>query len=117
MSDPEKSGNFNEASENELSPAAAAAIGKARRSAGFAMGIMLLGFMAVGLAIVYRVMRDAPPPSVAETVILPSGADVISATSGDGAIQVTYRANGATALAIFDSRTGELRQTVVIKAE
>ncbi|SFV27311.1 hypothetical protein SAMN05216456_0248 [Devosia crocina] len=75
------------------------------------MGIMLLGFMAVGLAIVYRVMRDAPPPTIAAEVVIPPGADVVSALSVDGTIQVTYRAGGAILLSVFDAGTGELRQT------
>lgn len=105
------------ADEKELSPEATAAIGKARRSAGFAMGIMLLGFMAVGLAIVYRVMRDAPPPTIAASVSVPAGAEVLSALSVDGTIQVTYRAGSAVMLAVFDSGSGELTQTTEIAAQ
>jgi hypothetical protein len=117
MSDPDKSGNSPLPDERELTPEANAAIGKARRSAGFAMGIMLLGFMAVGVAIVYRVMRDAPPPTIASTVTVPAGSEVVSALSTDGTIQVTYRAGSAVMLAIFDAKTGELRQTTTIAAE
>ncbi len=81
------------------------------------MGIMLLGFMAVGFAIVYRVMRDAPPPTIAETVAIPAGAQVLSSLSVDGTIQVTYNAGGAVMLAVFDASTGELRQTTAITVE
>lgn len=81
------------------------------------MGIMLLGFMAVGFAIVYRVMRDAPPPTIAETVAIPAGAEVLSALSVDGTIQVTYNAGGAVMLSVFDAKTGELRQTTAIAGQ
>ncbi|MGV3575434.1 MAG: DUF6476 family protein [Devosia sp.] len=117
MNDPEKSDNTAFADEKALSPEATAAIGKARRSAGFAMGIMLLGFMAVGFAIVYRVMRDAPPPTIAATVSVPVGSEVVSALTVDGTIQVTYRAGGAVMLSVFDAKTGELRQTTEIAAQ
>ena len=87
---------------------------KARRSFGISIGILLLGFMAIGFALVYRVMRDAPPPAVAERVVLPSGAEVISAVVSEGAINVTYKASGATTLALFDQATGELTRSVVL---
>ena len=100
-----------------MTPEAAAAIGKARRSAGFAMGIMLLGFMAIGVAVVYRLMRDAPPPTIAASVSIPPGAEVVSALTTDGTIQVTYRAGGAVMLSVFDAKTGELRQSTEIAAQ
>ncbi len=91
-------------------------LGKARRSFGISIGILLLGFMAIGFALVYRVMRDAPPPVTAESVSIPSGAEVVSALTVDGQVQVTYRLDGATALAVFDATTGESLRTVAITA-
>lgn len=111
------SGNKPASAETEVSPEAAAVIGKARRSAGFAMGIMLLGFMAIGVAVVYRLMRDAPPPTIAASVSVPPGSEVVSALTVDGTIQVTYRAGGAVMLSVFDSKTGELRQSTEIAAQ
>ncbi|KKB75998.1 hypothetical protein VW35_19920 [Devosia soli] len=81
------------------------------------MGIMLLGFMAIGVAVVYRLMRDAPPPTIAASVSVPAGSEVVSALSVDGTIQVTYIAGGAVMLALFDAETGELRQTTAISAQ
>lgn len=92
-------------------------LGKARRSFGISIGILLLGFMTIGIALVYRVMRDAPPPAVAETVLVPTGAEVVSAVVNEGAINVTYRLDGATTLALFDQTTGQLTRSVVIGAE
>ena len=89
-------------------------LGKARRSFGISIGILLLGFMAIGIALVYRVMRDAPPPAVAENVVLPAGAQVVSAVVNEGAINVTYSVGGVTTLALFDQTTGELTRSVVI---
>lgn len=92
-------------------------LGKARRSFAVSMGILLLGFMAIGFALVYRVMRDSPPPAVAESVSIPAGAEVISALSTDGTIQVTFAAGGATMLNVYDAETGELQRSVQIGAE
>ena len=87
---------------------------KARRSFGISIGILLLGFMAIGFALVYRVMRDAPPPTVADTITLPACASVVSALVNEGAINVTYTIGGVTTLALFYQATGELVRTVVI---
>jgi len=91
-------------------------LGKARRSFGISIGILLLGFMAIGFALVYRVLRDAPPPPVAEVVSVPAGAEVVSAVVAEGAITVTYRLNGTVVMALFNQETGELTRSVEIKA-
>ena len=57
---------------------------KARRSFAISIGVLLLGFMAIGFALVYRAMRDTPPPAVAESVALPAGAEVVSALVSEG---------------------------------
>ncbi|WP_224703436.1 DUF6476 family protein [Devosia aquimaris] len=89
-------------------------LGKARRSFGISIGILLLGFMAIGVALVYRVMRDAPPPPTAEAIALPAGATVISSQLSDGAINVTYALDGQTVLALFDPATGTLTRSIAI---
>jgi len=100
-----------------LTPEAIAMLGKARRSFGISIGILLLGFMAIGVALVYRVMRDAPPPAMVGAVELPAGAAVVSALVNDGAINVTYVVGGVTTLALFDQTTGELTRSVVLGVE
>ncbi|MBJ3786967.1 DUF6476 family protein [Devosia sediminis] len=115
MSNPET--NPPGSTDTELTPEAMAMLGKARRSFAVSMGILLLGFMAIGVALVYRVMRDSPPPSVAESVAVPQGAEVISAINTDGTIQVTFSAGGATLLNIYDAGTGELERSVTIGVE
>jgi hypothetical protein len=115
MSNPET--NRPDPADTELSPEAKAMLGKARRSFAVSMGILLLGFMAIGFALVYRVMRDSPPPATAESVSIPAGAEVLSALTLDGTVQVTFSAGGATMLNIYDAGTGELERSVQIGAE
>jgi hypothetical protein len=108
--------------EQELSPEARAALAKARRSFGISMGILLAGFMAIGLALVYRITRDAPPaqpeaPQLAAELSLPAGAQILSALVSDGVVNVTYRLDTNTVLALFDPETGELTATVQIVTE
>ena len=76
--------------------------------------MLLLGFMAIGFALVYRAMRDTPPPAVAESVVLPAGAQVVSAVVSEGAINVTYTVGGVTTLALFDQASGVMTREVVI---
>jgi hypothetical protein len=114
MSDPNETGPRGPKADEPLSPEALAMFSKARRSFGISIGILLLGFMAIGFALVYRVMRDAPPPAMAETVALPAGAEVVSALVNEGTINVTYTINGVTTLALFDQASGELTRQVVI---
>lgn len=87
---------------------------KARRSFAISIGVLLLGFMAIGFALVYRAMRDTPPPALAESVVLPAGAEVVSALVSEGAINVTYTVDGVTTLALFDQATGEVTREVVL---
>jgi hypothetical protein len=116
MSDPQNSGPDGPDADAPLSPEAKAILKKARRSFGISIGILLLGFIAIGFALVYRVMRDSPPPEVAASVTMPAGAEVISAMVADGTVNVTYRIGGAVTLALYDQKTGELTRTVEITA-
>lgn len=90
---------------------------RARRSFGVSVGILLLGFMAIAFALVYRVMRDAPPPAVAETVSVPAGAEVVSALVADGTVNVTYVIDGETVLALYDGANGELVRRIGIESD
>jgi hypothetical protein len=116
MSDPQNTEPEGAKTDAPLSPEALAMFGKARRSFGISIGILLLGFMAIGFALVYRVMRDAPPPQMAAAINLPLDAEVISAVVADGAVNVTYRIGGAVTLGMYDTKTGELIRTMVIGA-
>lgn len=90
---------------------------RARRSFGVSVGILLLGFMAIAFALVYRVMRDAPPPAVAESVAVPAGAEVVSALVMDGTVNVTYVLDGLTVLALYDAANGEFVRRIDIESE
>ena len=74
------------------------------------MMVLLLGFIAIGGALVYRAMRDDSPATdryALESVTLPSGASVISTSAGDGLVTITYRLDDETQVRILDGTTGE----------
>jgi hypothetical protein len=100
-----------------LTPEGLALLGRARRSFGISIGILLLGFMAITLALVYRVMRDAPPPAMVAEVALPSGSEIVSSMIVDGVLNVTYRVGDDVTLALFHAETGEARGSISLGAE
>ncbi|QQR39620.1 DUF6476 family protein [Devosia rhizoryzae] len=114
MSNPEPN---RPAAAEELTPEARVMLGRARRSFGISIGILLLGFMAIGFALVYRVMRDRPAPSVAESISLPFHFEAVSAILIDNTIQVTTRDGNSAMLNIFNAETGELISSVNINSD
>ncbi|MEO5807567.1 DUF6476 family protein [Devosia sp.] len=117
MSDPNQNEPVEANKVEPLSPEAQAMFAKARRSFGISIGILLLGFMAIGFALVYRVMRDKPPAEMAAEVSLPAGAEILSSVVSDGMVNVTHRENGVVSLSLFDQGTGALVRSIELVAK
>jgi len=106
-----------------LTPEARALIARARRSFLFSIGLLLLGLLAVGGAIVYKSTQGSgtAPVSGGEyalaAVKVPSGAQVISAVASGGQVSVTYKNGATTSIRIFDGKTGELVREVPVIGE
>ena len=100
-----------------------ALIGRARRSFLFSIGLLILGLIAVGGAIVYKSTQGGGPSvaSGADYVIaalkIPDGAQVISAVAADGKLTVTYKAGLVTSVRIFDGRSGEMIREIPVLSE
>ncbi len=108
MSDPRVSA---QPEAQELTPEARDVLKRARRSFTVSMALLLVGFIAIGGALVYRATRDAPAASAefaAEALRLPQGAEVVSATAADGSVTVTYRLGPATQIRVFDGGSGAM---------
>ena len=112
MSDPQS---------NDLNPEARAIIGRARKSFLFSIGLLIVGFIAIGGALVYRSSQSGGGSSGAEYVIasmkIPTGAEVISAVAADGKVTVTYRAGLMTSVRIYDGKTGEMVREIPVLSE
>ena len=112
MSDPQS---------NDLNPEARAIIGRARKSFLFSIGLLIVGFIAIGGALVYRASQSSSGSSGAEYVIaamkIPAGASVISAVAADGKVTVTYKAGLMTSVRIFDGKTGEMIREIPVLSE
>jgi hypothetical protein len=115
MSDPNSA-------EAPLTPEARALISRARRSFLFSIGLLLIGLLAVGGAIVYKSTQGgAPAASGADYVIaalkIPKDAQVVSAVAADGKITVTFKAGLMTTVRIFDGKTGEMIREIPVVSE
>jgi hypothetical protein len=118
MSDPKTS-----PSDQEMTPEARAIIGRARRSFLFSIGLLIVGFIAIAGALVYRSAQSGggAAASGADYVIaslnIPAGAEIISAVAADGQVTVTYRAGPMTSVRIFDGKTGEMVREIPVVSE
>jgi len=89
----------------------------------FSIGLLIVGFIVIGGALVYRATRDPGP--VAETataytaaaVKIPAGAEIIAAVASGGDISVTYRNGSATSLRIFDGKSGAILREIPVVSE
>ncbi len=105
---------------SEMSDEALRVIGKAKRSFGFSMSILILGFMAVVLAFVYRSTRDeksAAANFTVQEVVLPAGSIVRSMVPFKDLIAVTFENNGEVKMRMINSATGEVLTEIPVVNE
>lgn len=81
--------------------------------------MLLLGFIAIAVVLVYKATRDdgaAPVPTAptAEALHLPAGAEIVSAVAAGNAISVTYRVGTAVQMRVFDANGKLLRQMDIV---
>lgn len=84
------------------------------------MGLLIVGFIAIAGALVYRTSQDDGGGSgdyVIASMNVPAGAEIVSAVAADGNLTVTYRAGPMTSVRIFDGRTGELLREIPVLSE
>ena len=104
----------------ELSPEARSIIGRARKSFLFSIGLLIVGFIAIGGALVYRASQGgatAGSDYVIASLKMPAGSEIISAVAADGQLTVTYRSGPMTSVRIFDGKSGELLREIPVVSE
>ena len=107
----------------KLTPEAVAVIGRARRSFLFSIGLLIVGFIVIAGALVYRASKDSgsvPADAGAYTaasVRIPAGATIVSIVAAGGDISVTYKNGSATSLRIFDGKTGTILREIPVVSE
>jgi len=94
-----------------LSPEALALMARARRSFMVSMGVLLVGFMVIAGLLVYRSAQSGSSSGGgygAAALVLPAGAELLSASATDGQVTLTVRREGGTFVRIHDGQTGVL---------
>jgi hypothetical protein len=108
----------------ELTPEARAILARARKSFLFSIGLLILGVLAVGGALIFRSANlgtGGGTTTGADYIIaslkIPTGAEVVSAVAADGKVTLTYKAGLMTSVRIFDGKTGEMIREIPIVSE
>mgnify|MGYP000200473404 CR=1 FL=1 len=77
--------------------------------------ILMVGFMAVAGALVYRINQKPGGEQYAvQSVELPSGAEIVSAVAQDGVITITFKQGDKAGIRLVDGETGELIRDISI---
>lgn len=101
-----------------MSPEAEAVIHRARRSFGVSILILMVGFMAVAGALVYRInQKPGNEQYAAQSIALPQGAQIVSAVAQDGVITITYQIDGTTNIRLVNGADGAVIQNIAIGSE
>ncbi len=85
------------------------------------IGLLVVGLMAIGGALVYRASQSEAKPQGGDYVIaalkIPQGGEVVSAVAADGRVTVTYRLGTMTSVRIFDGKSGEMIREIPVVSE
>jgi len=84
------------------------------------MGILVVGLIAVGVAVVYRSSQSTPKAGgdyVIAALKIPQGGEVVSAVAAGGQVTLTYKLGAMTSVRIFDGKTGELVREIPVVSE
>lgn len=105
-----------------MTPEARAIIGRARKSFMFSIGLLIVGFVAIGGALIWRSAQSGNAPSVGANYVIaalkiPEGAEIVSAVAADGLLTVTYRVGPMTSVRIIDGRSGEMVREIPVVSE
>ncbi len=97
-------------------------IGRARTSFLFTIGLLIVGFIAIAGALVYRSSQSTGAATKTNeyglaAVSIPAGAEVISTSASEGMVTVTFSQAGATRVRIFEGKTGALVREFPIESE
>jgi hypothetical protein len=113
---------MSETQTNELTPEARAIIRRARTSFLFSIGLLIIGFLAIGGVLVFKsVNLGSGLATGADYTIaalkIPTGAEVVSAVAADGKVTVTFKVGLMTAVRIFDGKSGEMIREIPVVSE
>ncbi len=109
--------------EEPLDPAVEAVRVKMVRLLAVSGGIMMLGLMAVLLAIVYKVNQDVEPKAAAKvtpneaTLAIPAGSRVMQSSRGANHVTLTLRLQDNSTQILVYNLQGILQSTYLVREE
>ncbi len=96
-------------------------LGRARKSFLISIGLLVVGLITVGVALVYRASQSEGKGGGSDYVIaalkIPDGASVVSAVAADGQVTLTYKLGPMTSVRIFNGKTGEMIREIPVVSE
>ena len=95
-------------------------LNRARKSFMVSIGLLVVGLIAIGGALVYRASQSEAKVQgdyVIAALKIPDGGEVVSAVAADGRVTLTYRLGAMTSVRIFDGKTGELVREIPVVSE
>lgn len=96
-----------------LTPEQERVLAKFRRFSSISILVMVIGVAAVFGVIAYRMLRDKPVATGEITLMLPKGAQIVSASAAGDMVVLVLNIEGATEVRTFNARTlapaGKLR--------
>jgi hypothetical protein len=106
----------------DLTPEARAIIGRARKSFLFSIGLLIVGFVAIGGALIWRTAQSGNAPATGSDYVIaslkvPVDAQIISTVAADGLLTVTYRVGAMTSVRVIDGKSGELIREIPVVSE
>jgi len=108
----------------ELTPEARTIIARARKSFLFSIGLLIVGFLAIGGVLIFKSVNltggggsSTGADYIIASLKIPSGAEVVSAVAADGKVTLTYKAGLMTSVRIFDGKTGEMIREIPVVSE
>ena len=95
-------------------------LNRARKSFMVSIGLLVVGLIAVGGALVYRASQSEAKPGgdyVIASMKIPAGGEVVSAVAAGGQVTLTYRLGAMTSVRIFDGKSGEMVREIPVVSE
>ncbi|MCF6344433.1 MAG: hypothetical protein L3J15_07170 [Devosiaceae bacterium] len=100
-----------------ISPEVVAVIARAKRSFIFSIGLLIVGLLSIALVLIFKsdergnnleAKNDIKDKYSVGMLVVPDGAQIVSAVPNEGMVAITYIKNGKTTLRLIDGTTGAI---------
>ncbi len=112
-----KNSSDDNSTSEDISPEVVAVIARAKRSFIFSIGLLIVGLLSIALVLIFKsderdnnleAKNDIKNKYSVGMLVVPDGAQIVSAVPSEGMVAVTYIKNGKTILRLIDGTTGAI---------